>query len=104
MYTYYYTFSYFLKDFIYLFMTDTERERQRQRQREKQALCREPDVGFDPGTMVSWIQLKADAQLLSHPGFPTFFYFKYSLLHMQKMFQTSKEKKMFFIKLWSKMI
>ena len=30
-------------------MRDRERERQRHRQREKQTLCREPDVGFDPG-------------------------------------------------------
>ena len=40
--------SYFLKDFIYLFMRDTERERQRHRQRGKQAPCRGPDVGLDP--------------------------------------------------------
>ena len=39
--------SLFFKDFIYLFMRD--RERQRYRQREKQASCREPDVGLDPG-------------------------------------------------------
>ena len=32
-------------------MKDTEeRERQRHRQREKQAPCREPNVGLDPGT------------------------------------------------------
>ena len=31
-------------------MRYTERERQRLRQREKQAPCREPNVGFDPGT------------------------------------------------------
>ena len=31
-------------------MRDTERERSRDRQREKQAPCREPDVGLDPGT------------------------------------------------------
>ena len=30
-------------------MRDTEREK-RQRQREKQAPCREPDVGLDPGS------------------------------------------------------
>ena len=29
--------------------TEHERERQRHRQREKQASCREPDVGLDPG-------------------------------------------------------
>ena len=32
-------------------MRDTHRERQRHRQREKQAPCREPDVGLDPGTL-----------------------------------------------------
>ena len=31
-------------------MRDTEGERQRHRQREKQAKCREPDVGLDPGS------------------------------------------------------
>ena len=31
-------------------MIVTERERQRQRQREKQAPCREPNVGLDPGS------------------------------------------------------
>ena len=38
------------KDFIYLFLRDTERERGRDTGREKQAPCREPDVGLDPGT------------------------------------------------------
>ena len=39
----------FFKDFIFLFI-DREREGQRHRQREKQASCREPDVGLNPGT------------------------------------------------------
>ena len=47
------------------------RDRQRHRQREKQAPCREPDVGLDPRTPGSRPGLKADAQLLSHPGIPT---------------------------------
>ena len=52
-------------------MKDTEeRERQRHRQREKQAPCREPDVGLDPGTLGSRPGPKADAQPLSHPGVP----------------------------------
>ena len=36
-------------------MRDTEREGegQRHRQREKQAPCREPDVGLDPGSLGS---------------------------------------------------
>ena len=49
---------------------ERERERQRHRQREKQAPCREPDVGFDPGTLRSCPEPKADAQLLSNPGIP----------------------------------
>ena len=38
---------------------ERERERQRHRQREKQALCREPDVGLDPGSPGSHPGLKA---------------------------------------------
>ena len=56
------------KDFIY--SLETQRERERQRQREKQAPCRKPDVGFDPGTAGSRPEPQADAQLLSHPGVP----------------------------------
>ena len=40
-------------------MRDTERGRDTQR--EKQAPCREPDVGLDPGTLGSRPELKADA-------------------------------------------
>ena len=47
-------------------MRDTDREKQRLRQKEKQAPCREPDVGLDPGTPGSHPKPKADAQLLSH--------------------------------------
>ena len=45
-------------------------EEQRQRQREKQAPCREPYVGPDPGSLGSCPEPKTDAQLLSHPGIP----------------------------------
>ena len=45
------------KIFIYLLMRDThrerEREKQRDRQREKQAPRREPNMGLDPGTLLS---------------------------------------------------
>ena len=51
---------------FYLFM-ETHRERQRHRQREKQAPRRETDAGLIPGSPP---ELKADAQLLSHPGTP----------------------------------
>ena len=60
----------FFKDFIYLFMRDTEGERQRHRQRKKQAPCREPDVGLDPGTPGSRRRPKAGAKPLNHPGIP----------------------------------
>ena len=40
-------------------MRDRERKRQRHRQREKQDPCREPDVGFDPGTPGSYPALQA---------------------------------------------
>ena len=40
----------FLKDFIYLFIQRERRERQRHRQREKQAPCRKPNMGLDPGS------------------------------------------------------
>ena len=53
-----------------LFMRDRERERQRQSQREKQAPCREPDMGLDPGTLGSRPGLKAGAKPLSQPGIP----------------------------------
>ena len=49
---------------------ERERERQRHRRREKQAPCREPDVGLDPGTPGSRPRPKAGAKLLSHPGIP----------------------------------
>ena len=51
---------------------ERERERQRHRQREKQAPCRVPDVGLNPGSPGSYPELKADAQPLSHPGIPNY--------------------------------
>ena len=47
-----------------------DRERERGRDTEKQAPCREPDVGLDPGTPGSHPEPKADAQQLSHPDVP----------------------------------
>ena len=50
-------------------MIDIEREREGQRhRREKQAPCREPDMGLDPGIPGSCPGPKAGAKLLSHPG------------------------------------
>ena len=51
---------------------EKERERQRHRQREKQAPCREPDVGLDPGSLGSHPGPQAGAKPLSHPGIPEF--------------------------------
>ena len=47
-------------------MRDIHRERERERGRDtgrgkKQAPCREPDVGLDPGTLGSCPELKGDA-------------------------------------------
>ena len=67
------THSYFFLNIFFLkilFIYSWEIERQRHRQREKQASCREPDVGLDPGTPGSWPEPKADTQPLSHPGVP----------------------------------
>ena len=40
------------------------------REAEKQAPCREPHVGLDPGTPGSRPEPKGDAQPLSHLGIP----------------------------------
>ena len=49
---------------------EREREAQRYRRREKQAPCRKPDVGLDPGTPGLLPGPKAGAKPLSHPGIP----------------------------------
>ena len=62
------------KDFIHSWHTHThtekerEREMQRHRQREKQAPCREPDVGLDPGSPGSRPGPKAGAKPLATQG------------------------------------
>ena len=71
-------FLFFLRFiYLFLFMIDTERERKRQRhrRREKQAPCREPHVGLDPGTPGSRPGPKAGTKPLSHPGIPELFSF-----------------------------
>ena len=60
--------------FIYLWETwrerERERERQRHRQREKQAPCRDPDVGLNPGSLGSRPGQEAALNPLSHQGCP----------------------------------
>ena len=51
-------------------MIDIYRERERHRRREKQAPCREPDMGLNPGSPGSRPGPKAGAKPLSHPGIP----------------------------------
>ena len=52
-------FLFFLK-IIYVFIQrERERDRQRHRQREKQAPCRDPDVGLDPGSPGSHPRVQA---------------------------------------------
>ena len=53
-----------------MIVTHTHTERQRHRQREKQAPCRDPNVGFDPGSPGSCPGPKAGAKPLRHPGIP----------------------------------
>ena len=62
-----------------------QREKPRHRQREKQAPCREPDVGLDPGSPGSLPGPKAGAQMLSHPGIPNNVNFKKKKLYGQKL-------------------
>ena len=45
--------------FLKILFIHRDRERQRHRQREKQAPCREPNVGLDPGTPGSHPRLQA---------------------------------------------
>ena len=61
----------FFKDYLFIYSRETqERERQRHRQREKQAPCREPDVGFDPGVSRIRPWAEGSTKPLSHLGCP----------------------------------
>ena len=65
---------FFFEDFIYLFMRDTEREAETQAEGEAGSMHREPDVGFDPGSLGSCPGPKAGAKPLRHPGIPSFLF------------------------------
>ena len=49
-------------------------KRQRHSQMEKQASCGEPDAGLNPRILGSRPEPKADTQLLSYPGIPTYIF------------------------------
>ena len=51
-----------------MIVTHTQREGQRHRQREKQAPCREPDVGLDPGIEDHTLSRMQMLNQLSHSG------------------------------------
>ena len=61
----------FFKDFIYLFMRDTQREAETEGEAGSPQGARCGTRSRFPGSRP---ELKADAQLLSHPGIPTNFY------------------------------
>ena len=73
------SFYLFLK-ILFIYSWETHRKRQRHRQREKQAPCGEPDVGLDPRTLGSCPEPKADAQPLSHPGVPHYYFLTKNLI------------------------
>ena len=50
---------FFLRFYVFIHEKHTHTEKHRHRQREKQAPCREPDVGLDPGSPGSRPGLKA---------------------------------------------
>ena len=70
---------FFLK-ILFIYSRETQRARQRHRQRKKQALCGEPDAGFNPRTLGSWPEPKADAEPLSHPGASIFQIWRFWLI------------------------
>ena len=61
---------------FYLFIHERHRERQRQQRQEKQAPCKEPHMGLDPGTLGSHPELKSDTQPLSHPSISCVYFLK----------------------------
>ena len=77
---------FFFFKILFIYSWDTQRERQRHKKREKkQAPCREPNMGPDPGIPGLRPEPKADTQLLSHPGVPRTFW-SYQGLILEKFF------------------
>ena len=63
-------FSFFFFKILFIYSWEPQREGQRHRQWEKQAPCREPSEGLDPGIPGSCPEPKAGVKPLSHPGIP----------------------------------
>ena len=65
-----------------MIVTEREREREAETQAEGEAgsMHREPDVGFDPGSLGSCPGPKAGTKTLRHPGIPSPVFPYYSTL------------------------
>ena len=61
---------FFFFKILFIYSWETQRERERHRQWEKQASYGDPNAGLNPRTPGSWLEPKADAQPVSHPGAP----------------------------------
>ena len=61
---------FFLRFYLFIHERQRDRERQRHRQREKQTLCREPDVGLNPGSPGSCPRPKAALNHWATQGCP----------------------------------
>ena len=80
--------NFFFNFYLFMIVTERERERQRHRQREKQAPCREPDVGFDPGSPGSCPGPKTGAKPLRHPRIPVWPFILKNLVYADDIFCT----------------
>ena len=67
---------FFLKNYLFMIVTQGEREAETQAEGEAGSMHREPDMGFDPRSPGSHPRPKAGAKPLRHPGIPVFFLFK----------------------------
>ena len=70
-----------LKDFFIEREREREREREAETQREKQAPCREPDVGLDPGSPGSHPRLQVAPNRCATGAALHFFTLKFNFLH-----------------------